>query len=93
MNTIILSLLLTFSAPVYAIEYCDLQNNNTAVTDLNEAFDRFEMRGEDHAIQLKRLYNSRLVLVKECIKNDQLGGITEQEMNDVLLVSEQDDQY
>ena len=93
MNTIILSLLLSLSAPAFAVEYCDLQNNNVAVTDLNEAFDRFEMRGEDHSIQLKRLYDSRLVLIRKCLRNGQLGGITEQEMNHVLLVSEQDDQY
>ena len=91
MNIIILSLLLTFSVPTYAVEFCDLRSNNVAVNDLNEAFDRFEMRGEDHAIGLKLLYDVRLELIKECIKSGQLEGITEQEMNDVLLVSEQDD--
>ncbi len=90
MKSILVLCLLMGSTLAMAKNVCDLKANDQAVDAFNAAFDRTEMRGEDHAIGLKDLYTERLVTITACLTNDQTLGITYGEMKDVLVQMQDD---
>lgn len=65
-------------------EACDLSSNDTLVQEINDRFDRGEMRGEDHAVALKMLYLQRLDEIILCVEADKLKGISKTELQDSL---------
>ena len=84
MKSLFFTALLMFSTLTQAIVVCDLKANDAAVNKLNENFDQARMGGEDHAIGLKILYTSRLDTITDCLNNDAVGGITKEELKDVI---------
>lgn len=76
---------LMFTTFAQAAVVCDLKANDMAVDELNEVFDQAGMSGEDHVIGLKVLYIARLNTIKECLISDVTGGITQEELKDVVI--------
>lgn len=84
MKYVILFSILMFASLAQASSVCDLKANDQAVQDLNDIFDNGEMRGKDHVIGLKVLYEERMLLIEDCVAKNQIAGITKQELIDTL---------
>ena len=63
---------------------CDLTSNDSLVQEVNDRFDRGEMRGEDHAVALKMLYLQRLDDIILCVEAEKTKGISKAELQDTL---------
>lgn len=87
MKALLMAMLISTSFQALAA-VCDLSSNDQAVQALNDAFDRGEMRGEDHAIGLKLYYVERLDLIAECVTRDFNHGLTKNELEDTILQQE-----
>jgi hypothetical protein len=88
MKALILAVLTLFSIPAMS-GVCDLSTNDQAVQEVNDTFNRGEMRGEDHALALKLFYTERLELVAECVSQDLTKGLTKQELEDTIVQQEE----
>ena len=84
MKSFLFASFLMFASLGQAAGVCDLKANDMAVNELNEIFDQARMGGENHAIGLKILYTSRLDTITDCLNNDAFGGITKEELKDVI---------
>jgi hypothetical protein len=65
-------------------ETCNLSSNDSLVQEVNDRFDRGEMRGEDHAIALKMLYLQRLEDIILCVEADKTKGISKTELQETM---------
>jgi hypothetical protein len=84
MKSLLFVSFLMFATLAQAVVVCDLKENDAAVDELNEIFDQARMGGEDHAIGLKILYTARLDAISDCLNNDAVGGISKEELQDVV---------
>lgn len=82
-----LALLGLWSLPSFTQEpgaKCDLSANDEQVQEINDRFDRGEMRGEDHVIALKFSYEQRLGMIAECVIGNRINGVKRAELLDTL---------
>lgn len=84
MKYMILIAVFMFSTLAQASKVCDLSANDQAVEELNDIFNSGHMRGEDHVIGLKFLYEDRMLLIENCVDKNATYGITKQELIDTL---------
>lgn len=85
MKPFIILAALMFSTLSFAQKVCDLTENDLKVQEVNDIFDRGEMRGEDHVISLMNLYTERLSLIADCLNKDITQGISNDELKDVII--------
>lgn len=85
MKNLIFAALTLFSLQALASGTCDLSANDRSVQEVNDTFDRGEMRGEDHAVSLKLLYTERLQMIADCIRQDKTQGMSKEELKDTLV--------
>ena len=81
---LLLTLMLISLQALALPETCDLSANDSLVREINDRFDRGEMRGEDHAVAMKMLYIQRLENIIACVEEDKVRGITKAELQDSL---------